>query len=71
VIDIIYRGPATTTALAAKNAKIYIAARSRGKAEAAIKGMKDAKIEVIEMDLADLESVEKGAEELLRCVFCF
>jgi hypothetical protein len=72
VIDVIPRGLATTTALAAKNAKVYIAARSRKKAEEAIKGIKetqrDAKVEVVEMDLADLESVKKGAEEFLRCV---
>jgi NAD(P)-dependent dehydrogenase (short-subunit alcohol dehydrogenase family) len=69
------RGLATTTALAAKNAKVYIAARSRKKAEKAMKrikeNQKDAKIEVIEMDLADLESVKKGAEEFLRYVPVF
>jgi NAD(P)-dependent dehydrogenase (short-subunit alcohol dehydrogenase family) len=71
-VDLLSRGLATTTALAAKNAKVYIAARSRKKAEEASKGIKemqkDAKIEVIEMDLANLESVKKGAGEFLRCV---
>ena len=74
-VDVLSRGLATTTALAAKNAKVYIAARSRKKAEDAINGIKEtqkgAKIEVIEMDLADLESVKKGAEEFLRCVAVF
>jgi NAD(P)-dependent dehydrogenase (short-subunit alcohol dehydrogenase family) len=73
--DVRFRGLATTTALAAKNAKVYIAARSRRKAEESIKGVKetqkDAKIEVIEMDLADLESVKKGVEEFLRYVAVF
>jgi NAD(P)-dependent dehydrogenase (short-subunit alcohol dehydrogenase family) len=73
--DVRFRGLATTTALTAKNAKVYIAARSRKRAEDAIKGIKEtqrnAMIEVIEMDLADLESVRKGAEEFLRCVHVF
>jgi NAD(P)-dependent dehydrogenase (short-subunit alcohol dehydrogenase family) len=75
VIDVLSRGLATTIALAARNAEVYNAARSRKKAEEAIKGIKetqrDAKIEVIEMDLADLESVKKGVEEFLRCVPVF
>jgi hypothetical protein len=40
-IDVLSRGLATTTALTAKNAKVYIAARSRKKAEDAIKGIKE------------------------------
>ncbi|CZR64674.1 related to reductases [Phialocephala subalpina] len=63
-------GLATTTALAAKNAKVYIASRSVAKAEEAIRGIRrrlpNAQIEVIEMDLGDLRSVKKGAEDFLR-----
>jgi NAD(P)-dependent dehydrogenase (short-subunit alcohol dehydrogenase family) len=74
-VDVLSRGLSTTTALAAKNAKVYIAARSRKRAEDAIKGIKetqrDVKIGVIEMDLADLESVKKGVEEFLRYVPVF
>ncbi|KAF8861591.1 NAD(P)-binding protein [Acephala macrosclerotiorum] len=49
-------GLATTTALAAINAKVYIASRSNPNAQ----------IEVIEMDLGDLKSVKSGAEDFLR-----
>ncbi|KAE8447188.1 hypothetical protein EG329_011019 [Mollisiaceae sp. DMI_Dod_QoI] len=65
-------GLATTSALASKNAKVYIASRSVPKAEEAIRGIKDknpnAQVELVEMDLGDLRSVKKGAEEFLQHV---
>jgi len=49
---------------------VYIASRSTIKAESAIREIKeeipDAKVAVIEMDLSDLSSVKRGAEEFLR-----
>jgi NAD(P)-dependent dehydrogenase (short-subunit alcohol dehydrogenase family) len=56
--------------LAGKHAKVYIASRSVPKAELAIKNIKvevaNANIAVIEMDLSDLDSVKRGAQEFLR-----
>ncbi|KUJ06376.1 NAD(P)-binding protein [Mollisia scopiformis] len=63
-------GLATTTALASKNAKVYIATRSITKAEAAIQEIKNnnpnAQVEIVELDLGDLRSVKKGAEDFLQ-----
>ena len=55
-------------ALLQKNAKVYLAARSRSKAEAAIKDLKDATDKdaiFLELDLSSLASVRKAAEEFL------
>ena len=64
------RGLATTKVLARQHAKVYIASRSVPKAELAIKEIKkevpDANVAVIEMDLSDLDSVKRGAEEFLK-----
>ena len=66
----LHRGLATTKVLARKHAKVYIASRSISKAELAIKDIKEedanANVAVIEMDLSDLDSVKRGAEEFLR-----
>ena len=68
-------GLATTQHLVAKNAKVYIASRSLPKAAQAVQSIKEvypaAYLEVLEMDLADLESVKSGAEEFLRQVWTF
>lgn len=63
-------GEATITALAQHNpAKIYLAARSRAKADAALLRIKasspaaeSANIEILELDLASFESVKAAAE---------
>ncbi|KAG6854132.1 hypothetical protein C0991_010296 [Blastosporella zonata] len=60
-----------TQALLVHNAKVYIAARSKDKAEAAIEDLKkDTGKEAIflKVDLADLQSIKAGAEEFLRGV---
>jgi NAD(P)-dependent dehydrogenase (short-subunit alcohol dehydrogenase family) len=61
---------ATTKVLAEKHAKVYIASRSPPKAELAIKDIKkevvNANVSAIEMDLSDLDSVKRGAEDFLR-----
>ncbi|KAL5330396.1 hypothetical protein ACEPPN_003923 [Leptodophora sp. 'Broadleaf-Isolate-01'] len=63
-------GLATTTHLVARNAKVYIATRSLQKASAAVRNIKEehptAQVEVLEMDLADLGSVKRGAEEFMK-----
>ncbi|PVH77264.1 retinol dehydrogenase [Cadophora sp. DSE1049] len=60
-------GLATTRRLVDKNAKVYIASRSLQKATEAVRNIKEtysgAQLEVLEMDLADLESVRRGAED--------
>jgi NAD(P)-dependent dehydrogenase (short-subunit alcohol dehydrogenase family) len=65
-----HRGLATTKALAVNNATVYIASRSISKAELAIEGIKadasHAKANLIEMDLSDLSSVKRGAEEFMK-----
>ena len=51
-----------------RNAKVYLAARSRSKAEAAISLLKEAtgkEAIFLELDLASLKSVKKAAEEFL------
>ncbi len=69
---IFHRGLATTKVLARQNAKVYIASRSVQKAGSAIqdimKEIANANVAVIEMDLSDLDSVKRGAEEFLRQV---
>jgi retinol dehydrogenase-12 len=55
----------------ARNAKVYIAARSQEKTEAAIKDLKDqtGKEAIwLKLDLSDLNAVKASAEEFLRCV---
>jgi retinol dehydrogenase-12 len=55
-------------ALLAHNAKVYIAARSRPKAEEAIKDLKTQtgkEALFLKLDLADLKSVKKAAEDFL------
>lgn len=53
----------------ARNAKVYIAARSQEKTEAAIKDLKDqtGKEAIwLKLDLSDLNAVKAAAEEFLR-----
>ena len=62
-------GKETVKALLQRNAKVYLAARSRSKADAAIKDLKEATGKdaiFLELDLANLASVKKAAEEFLR-----
>ena len=72
-------GRETVRALLKKNAKVYVAARSREKAEKAIKeelevmekeGGKGEAV-FLELDLAELKKVKKAAEEFARCVFVY
>ena len=51
-----------------RNAKVYLATRSRSKAEAAISSLKEAtgkEAIFLELDLASLKSVKKAAEEFM------
>ena len=63
---------ATTTELARHGATVYIASRSSSKVEEAMNEIKkeqpDAKLKFLEMDLGDLRSVKKGAEQFLSFV---
>ena len=62
-------GKETVKALLQHNAKVYLAARSRSKAEEAIKDLKDATGKepiFLELDLADLASVKRAADTFLR-----
>jgi retinol dehydrogenase-12 len=55
--------------LLAHNAKVYIAARDEGKADLAIKELKDQTGKeslFLKLDLADLHSVKAAAEEFAR-----
>ena len=61
-------GKETVKALLQHNAKVYLAARSRSKAEAAIKDLKEAtgkEAIFLELDLGSLASVRRAAEEFL------
>jgi len=54
------------------NAKVYVAARSQEKVEAAIQDLKNStgkEAIFLKLDLADLKSVKAAAEEYLRFVF--
>jgi len=56
-------------ALLAHNAKVYIAARSREKSEAAIQELRDAtgkEAIFLPLDLGDLKTIKAAAEEFLR-----
>lgn len=56
-------------ALLEHNAKVYMGSRSKSKAEAAIKELKEAtgkEAIFLELDLSSLPSVRKSAEEFLR-----
>lgn len=67
-------GKETIKALLRKNAKVYMAARSKGKAEQAIaelKGETGKEAIFLELDLANLKSIKKSAEEFQRCVWVF
>ena len=58
-------------ALLAKNAKVYIAARSEDRAKAAMEDLKQATGKEaiwLKLDLASLESVKAAVEEFLGCV---
>ena len=62
-------GKETVKVLLQHNAKVYLAARSRSKAEAAIKDLKDETGKdaiFLELDLSSLASVRKAAEEFLN-----
>ncbi|GJE89086.1 NAD(P)-binding protein [Phanerochaete sordida] len=61
-------GKETVKALLNHNAKVYLAARSRSRAEAAIKDLKEATGKdaiFLELDLGSLASVRRAAEEFL------
>ena len=57
--------------LLSRNAKVYIACRSRDKAEAAIAELEQvtakSEIHFIELDLSSFESIKQAAEVLKRC----
>jgi retinol dehydrogenase 12 len=59
-------------ALLLRNATVYIGARSVAKGEAAVKSLSEAtgnsKIFLLQMDLADLPTIKKAAEEFQRFV---
>lgn len=62
----------TAQALLNRNAKVYIASRSKTKADAAIQELKEATGHeplFLQLDLASLASVRQAAEEFLRYVF--
>lgn len=55
-----------------KNAKVYLAARSKSKAEEAIKDLKEEtgkEAIFLELDLGSLAAVRKAADEFLGYVF--
>jgi hypothetical protein len=59
-------------ALLAHNAKVYIAARSQGKAEEAIRELKEETGKegiFLKLDLSDLKAVKAAAEEFHSCVY--
>lgn len=62
-------GLRTTVGLAEAGAEVWLACRNRGKAEAAVKQVRatrpDAVLRVLDLDLADLDSVTALAEQLL------
>ncbi|TFK84294.1 NAD(P)-binding protein [Polyporus arcularius HHB13444] len=61
-------GYETTKALLQHNAKVYLAARSKDKADAAIASLKEAtgkEAIFLELDLSSLASIKKAAEEFL------
>lgn len=65
-------GYETVKPLLVKNAKVYIAARSKSKADAAIQKLKDEtgkEALFLELDLASLKAVKKAAEEFARHVY--
>jgi short chain dehydrogenase len=67
----IISGLALVQALLTHNAKVYMAARSQGKAEEAIKELKDETGKegiFLKLDLSDLKSVKAAAEEFHRSV---
>ena len=60
--------------LLSKNATVYLAARSRDKAEEAIEGLKDATGKTalfVQLDLADLASVKAAAQAFLEHVLYY
>ncbi|TFK84293.1 NAD(P)-binding protein [Polyporus arcularius HHB13444] len=62
-------GYETVKALLRRNAKVYLGARSKAKADAAIASLKEAtgkEAIFLELDLASLASIKKTAEEFLR-----
>jgi NAD(P)-dependent dehydrogenase (short-subunit alcohol dehydrogenase family) len=65
-------GLATSTALATKGCKIYMASRSQEKVDAALRGVKekvkDADMEFLACDLGDLSSVQGAAQIFLQYV---
>jgi retinol dehydrogenase 12 len=59
----------TVAALLSHNAKVYVFARNRTKAEAAIQRLEDEtgkKAELVVGDLADIASIKRAAAELRR-----
>lgn len=65
-------GKETVKALLSKNANVYMASRSKTKAEQAIADLKTQtgkEAIFLELDLADLKSVKRAAEEFQRCAY--
>jgi NAD(P)-dependent dehydrogenase (short-subunit alcohol dehydrogenase family) len=71
-------GFVTARALYQAGAKVYLACRNESKARDAIREIKEAQrdvpgdevgsVEFIQLDLGDLESVDRCADEFLQCV---
>ena len=65
-------GRPTVAHLAARGARVYLAARSTARADEAIRAIKaetpTLDIVYLQLDLSDLNSVKKAAEEFLRFV---
>ncbi|KAI8802843.1 hypothetical protein BJ742DRAFT_831647 [Cladochytrium replicatum] len=63
-------GLTTVRALAEKNAKVYLAARSPERAQAALdairKDIPNAKVEFMQLDLADLKQTKEAAEKFVK-----
>ena len=56
-----------------KNAKVYLAARNKTRAEAAIKSLKSTtgkEAIFLEIDLADLDSIKRAVDEFTKLVSC-
>ncbi|KAG9046314.1 hypothetical protein FS837_004628 [Tulasnella sp. UAMH 9824] len=65
-------GKHTVKALLNKNAKVYMASRSKSRAEQAIADLKQEtgkEAIFLELDLANLGKITKAAKEFIRCVF--
>lgn len=64
-------GKETCKQLLLKNAKVYLAARSESKARGALDELEEQtgrKAIFLQLDLGDLDSTKKSAQEFLKCV---